>query len=226
MLYSGSDYDDCGFSAYDEDLMRELDEYDGDHFFDYVEEDHYPPYEEECWHRPVASTGTCFICNPEWVEWDILDYSDNVLDQEHRLLNLDDEWDDYSPLEFSPEEELTHTLIGLGLNGEGTRRSARGRRRHWYQPGRKQRRRQDHGTANSCYLRDSWEERPCRSAAKRAAIEDSKGLNKITAEFELNYEPVGGEYDEDYAVAMKRLETRLRHTRRAPAPMRYAELDD
>ena len=203
MLDLGSDFDDYGFSAYDEDVLREFDEDYRNYYFDDYGEDQL--VEEECWHRPIASIGACHICDPDAVEWDV---EDAWLDREDLVSDIDI----YYLIRLSAEEELGLKLLNAGIVTGEPQLSARGRRRQWYQPGHK-RRRQDHGTTHtSCRRNDCPDERPSRFVATRAAIKYSEGLNKITAEFELNYMLVGDEFDEDYARAVERQRTRLENS--------------
>jgi len=197
---------------------------DDDLYYDGWDDSPYPDYYEddfvveleECWHHPIGSTQTCYYCEPDAVAWDI---EDAWLAYEGSL-SLMSEADIYRLISLSPDEELELKLLDAGIIANELRPSARGRRQQWYRPGNKPcRRRQDHGTAHAVYRRDDyyWYKSPSRQIIRRGAIGDSLGLNTITAEFELNYEPVGGDYDEDYAKAVNRLEARRQHTRRHPS---------
>lgn len=193
---------------------------------------------ESCFHRPVVSedddgekTATCYTCNPEYVAWEVEDCFNDQLDSSRELEVEDEihdyEWDGlYEDDEFEegidPEVELLEfKLFMLGMDGmTAPRQSARGARRQWYRAGRKQRRRQDHGTANNSEKRYSQNERLDRGAAQREAIEISESRNKITAEFELNHMPTDAA-DEDFVRAWRRQETRQLHTKVAARPASY-----
>lgn len=245
----GRDFD----RAIEEGMARDLDAYDRRHLFDFAG-DYYPEYEvaehpkfariakynylhdQACFHRPVVrddggdeKTETCYICNPEYVAWEVEDYY-NELGEAFGPAWLDSDWeseveipsyalydlyeDDESEEEVDPEVELLEfKMFMLGMDGRiASKQSARGARRQWYRAGRKQRRRQDHGTANNSDKRHSQNERLNRGAAQREAIEISESLNRITAEFELNHMPTDAA-DEDFVRAWKRQETRQRYTK-------------
>ena len=265
MSYSlGSKLDYEGSVALEGEMARDLDAYDRAHLFD-VAGDYYPGYVAEhpklariakynylhdqgCFHRPVVSndgdgekTETCYICNPECVDWDIEDFYNGLYmgpvdyghlaesdwESEEEIPNYalhglyeDDEFEEG----IDPEVELLEfKLFMLGMDSLiAFKQSARGARRQWYRAGRKQRRRQDHGTAHNSSKRYSQNERLNRGIAQREAIKISESLNKITAEFELNYEPTDAA-DEDFDRAWRRQMTREHNTKR---PLRHSDEDD
>lgn len=189
-----------GQHAYDEDWMRE---FYRDEVSDY--ETGYPAYDEDgCLHRLVASTGNCYICSPERAEDDEFDYYDEL--PEYSLV-----FEDELKLD-NPSPSQNSVMSAFYADSGNMSQIGRSRRRQWYQQGQGRRRRQDHGTANMSRPRNSQVDYPNRTGAKRRAIKDSLCLNKITAEFERNYVPVGDEFDEDYATALER--QRVRELRR------------